>query len=478
MQICSGVPLQSNAPQLTRGTSVERFYVRCAPLLTTHARSASRRGSEKTSPLRIIVPPSEYCPFSTDLTLPITPLSLPDSLTMSHFTSGEGAPLSSNLAQSSSSAQPLTVGSVSPPSSQFLLMPLTPHMADVNPEATINTSPAGTLSAMSGSNARFSSKEGNDAKLENPHSWGVSPPTWLGELGGNTEADRALRCNLRDTLSLNTSSTPGSTPTLSFSPGSLTSSALYAQTMSAPTSSPCPTSSPVASQILNSPKRLALQATGTDTFPSILDNMETWQEEEALDPSVHIDDPASYVVQSSTRSASPVPQPPEPLETDPELRPAVRSSILSQSYQTAPTPTLVAKSTHSFIQRARRFGGRVKELVKRRRGNKYNSGLARQVSFRIIATPESEDGSIIVISAPPPPYENRPSSPVPPCSSAEDGHLMERERTVSGLSSGLSGERRSAENCPVTNPGSDQEPRARRAFRRLSLAAFTSSKID
>ncbi|KAG8219855.1 hypothetical protein J3R82DRAFT_834 [Butyriboletus roseoflavus] len=193
--------------------------------------------AKKAPPLRIIVPPTEYCPFSTDLTLPITPLSLPTPVSSSCFTFSDmqervqsvSAPPTPAAVLSSCSRDPAVADFASPTSSQFLLMPPTPCLEDVDIETAIRVSPLATPAATDEPMRRGS---GNGTKSENPRPWEVSSSTWLSDLGGHTETDRIFRHNLPDITSVDSESSPASTPALSpsaVSPSSQVSSYLGVQ---------------------------------------------------------------------------------------------------------------------------------------------------------------------------------------------------------------------------------------------------------
>ncbi|KIJ68386.1 hypothetical protein HYDPIDRAFT_24673 [Hydnomerulius pinastri MD-312] len=469
----------------TSSDSLEELYALRDTPPPSRSQSAPQRGG-KGIPLRIIVPPSEYCPFSTDFTLPITPLSLPTPVSSSCFMFSDSeeqsasAPPTPGLILTSSPDDAAVVDFASPTSSQFLLMPPTPHSTDICNEAAISASPLNTPSAVDGQKVRFPLGESKDTKFGNPRPWEVTSSTWLSDLGGNTETDRIFRRNLHDTTSVDTDSSPVSTPSLSLSPVSppspLPSPLAYTLPMSldsAPVSSPfAPSSLAMSPQLnCNSPTRLALQPTGTATFPSTVDSLQAWREGVMFGVS-QAQEPHPFTAEDDLSPTSPGVHSAELVEPEPEATVHPSFSVERRSRR----PPLHTSKSQNFITRAKKLGGRMKQFVARHRANKYNGGMDRGVRFRIVTSQDSENGSVILISAPPPPYDARPLTPIPPRSPEEREILMARSRTVSEYSSRLPGSTLERATTGVTDSSSRQGGSSRNPLRRLSLAAFTTIK--
>lgn len=433
---------------------------------------------KKPPPLRIIVPPTEYCPFSTDLTLPITPLSLPTPVSSSCFTFSDmqervtqsvSAPPTPAPILSSCSRDPAVADFASPTSSLFLLMPPTPRLEDVDIETAIRVSPLATPPATD----EPMRKGSNGTKSENPHPWEVSSSTWLSDLGGHTETDRIFRHNLPDIMSVDTDSSPASTPALSpsaVSPSSQLFSVLAYNLQTSLTRSPVslpPAMSPHTCTIdsqPSSPARLVLKPTGTDTFPSTLDSLQAWR---------------ASVTPGIPRSEEPL----SPLSED------VHNSRLGEPTPETPTihPSLPSHQLHShhlsrvhrvsrsktFVKHAKMFGGRVKRLVTRQSVNKHRGSMDRGVSFRVVTSQDSENDSVILITAPPPPYDVRPPALVP---HSPIGQEHARSRTISEYSSAVQASTVELSSTGRTESGSRQGSNHRNTLRRLSLAALSTIK--
>ncbi|KIK94906.1 hypothetical protein PAXRUDRAFT_827517 [Paxillus rubicundulus Ve08.2h10] len=444
------------------------------------ARSATQ-SIRKVPPLRIIVPPTEYCPFSTDLTLPITPLSLAVPLSSSCCTFSDtqeppsqsvSVPSTPALVLSSACSDDTAVANfASPTSSQFLLMPPTPHSMGVGNDAAISASPLGTPTVANGPKVLIGPKGTKSGDLR---PWELSCSTWLTDLGGHTETDRIFRQNLPDTTSVHTDSSLGSTPELSLSP--LSPPSQFPSTLAChfPVSlARSPVSSPILPSLhtmppqlyCSSPTRLALKPTGTDTFPSTMDSLQAWRE--GVSPGVlQVEEPCSVFVEDAQSPAPPGAQSAEPV---PE---AVVQPSFSTPRQSRPPAPRISKS-RNLMRRAKKFGGRVKQFVVRHSASQYHSGMDSGVNFRIVTSQDSENGSVILISAPPPPYDARPLTPIPTHSPEEDNL---RSRTVSQYSSALPGSTLERSTTGATDSSYRQEGSSRRALRRLSLAAFSSMK--
>lgn len=448
--------------------------------------SATRLATGKKSPLlRIIVPPTEYCPFSTDLTLPITPLSLPTPVSSSCFTFSDRQELVNQSVSAPPTPAPVLPSCsrgtaiadfASPTSSQFLLMPPTPHLEDANIETTIRVSPL-PIPAATDEPMRSGS---NRTKAANPRPWEVSSSTWLSDLGGHTETDRIFRHNLLGITSTDTDSSPASTPALSpsaASPSSQISSILAYNLPTSGSLARSPTSLPPVlsphpynmSPQSSSPARLVLKPMGTDTFPSTLDSLQAWREN--VTPGIpRSEEPYSPLSEDvhNSRLGELVP---ETTTIYPSLR-----SHQPHPHRLSPHSPRVSKS-RTFIKHAKMFGGRVKQLVTRQgvNLNNHRGSMDRGVSFRVVTSQDSENGSVILITAPPPPpYDVRPPSLALHGPTGQE-HLS-RPRTVSEYSSAIQASTGELSSTGMTESGSRQGGSNRNALRRLSLAALSTIK--
>ncbi|KAF8560404.1 hypothetical protein OG21DRAFT_67842 [Imleria badia] len=431
--------------------------------------------AKKPAPLRIVVPPTEYCPFSTDLTLPITPLSLSTPVSSSCFTFSdmqERVNHSVSLPPTpgpvlSSSPQAATVADfASPTSSQFLLMPPTPLLEHGDSETAICVSPLATPGAAN----ELMRSGSHETKSGNPHPWEVSSSTWLSDLGGHTETDRIFRHNLLEIASVDTEGSPASTPALSpsaVSPSSQVSSILANNSPSSLARSPAslppprPCTMPPPS---SSPAHLVLKPTGTETFPSTLDSLQAWRQSvtPGLPRSEEPSSPPSEDVHSSQLGEL-VPETP----IYPSLPPHQPHSHLF-----SPHASRVSKS-QTFIKHAKMFGGRVKRLVTRQNVNKHRGSMDRGVNFRIVTSQDSDNDSVILITAPPPPYDARPLALV---SHGPAGQEHVRSRTISEYSSAVQASTVDLPTTGMTELGSRQGGSNRNALRRLSFAALSTIK--
>ena len=430
---------------------------------------------KKPPPLRIVVPPTEYCPFSTDLTLPITPLSLPTPVSSSCFTFSDtqelmnqslSVPPTPALVLSSCSRATAAVHFASPTSSQFLLMPPTPHLENVDSETPICVSPLATPGAAN-EPTRGGSKSGN------LRPWQVSSSTWLSDLGGHTETDRIFRDNLLEITSVDTQSSPASTPALSpsaVSPSSQVSSILVSNL---PTSlARSPASLPIAlsqypctmSPQSASPGRLVLKPTGTETFPSTLDSLQAWRE--SVTPGLpRSEAPRSPLSEDAHGSRL------EELVPETPIYPSLPSHQL-HSHVFSPRVSRVSKS-QTFVKHAKIFGGRVKRLVTRQNVNKHRGSMDRGVNFRVVTSQDSENGSVILITAPPPPYDARPLTLI---SHNPAGQEHVRSRTISEYSSAVQESTVELATTGMIESGSRQGGSNRNPLRRLSFAALSTIK--
>ena len=451
-------------------------------LHTPSSPSPSRAGSsathlaKKPGPLRIIVPPTEYCPFSTDLTLPITPLSLPTPVSSSCFTFSDMQELGRQSVSVPPTPAPVLLSCsrntavtdfASPTSSQFLLMPPTPHLEDgVGSETAICVLPLATP-ATTNESIRSGS---NGIKSENLRPWEVSSSTWLSDLGGHTETDRLFRRNLLEITWVDTDSSPASTPVLSrsaVSPSSQVSSLACnlpsplagPPTSASPAPSPCPRIMPPQSP---SPARLALKPTGTETFPSTLDSLQAWRE--SITPGIpRSEEPCSPLTEDvhGLRLEEPV--------SDTVFYPHAPVDQL-YPHHLSPRVPHVSRS-QIFMKRAKMLGGRVKKLVTRQSVSKHRGSMDRGINFQVVTSQDSENGSVILITAPPPPYDVGSLTVIPHSPTGQE-HV--RSRTTSECSSVIQAS--TGEVTTMSESGSRQRGGNRNTLRRFSLAALSTIK--
>ncbi|KAF8140207.1 hypothetical protein EV363DRAFT_1311904 [Boletus edulis] len=450
-----------------RGDSLEELPRPSSPRCSG---GSATQFAKKHPPLRIVVPPTEYCPFSTDLTLPITPLSLPTPVSSSCFTFSE-AQERVNQSVSVPPTPPVTAVAdfASPTSSQFLLMPPTPRLENMDGETTICVSSLATPGA-----AEDPMRSGSHGtKPANLRPWGVSSSTWLSDLGGHTETDRIFRHNLLQITSVDTESSPASTPALSPSAVTPSSQASSILAYNSPTSlAKSPASSPPAlsqypctmSTQSSSPARLVLKPMGTDTFPSTVDSLQAWRERvtPGLPRSEESPSPPCEDVHGS-RSGEVIPETP------------MHTSFPSHHLHSRPFPSRVSRASRSrtLIKQAKMLGGRVKRLVTRQRDNKLRGSMDQGVDFRVVTRQDSENGSVILITAPPPPYDD--VRPVVSHSPTVQEHA--RSRTISEYSSAVQSSTVEFANTDITELGSRLEGGgSRNALRRLSFAALSTIK--
>jgi len=440
--------------------------------------SSATHFTKKPPPLRIVVPPTEYCPFSTDLTLPITPLSLPTPVSSSCFTfsdtrglvnQGVSVPPTPAPVLSSYSQATAVVGFASPTSSQFLLMPPTPRLENVDSETALCAPPLATPGA---ANEQVCSSGSHETKSGDLRPWEVSSSTWLSDLGGHTETDRVFRNNLLEITSVDTESSPASTPALSpsaVSPPSQVSSILAdnlpASLARSPASFPsAPSPYPCTMSHSSSPAHLVLKPTGTDTFPSTLDSLQVWRE--SVTPGLpRSEEPHSPLTEDvhGSRLGELVPETP--------IYPSLPSHQL-HSHLLSPRTSRVSRS-QTFIKHAKIFGGRVKRLVTRQSVHKHRGSMDRGVNFSVVTSQDSENGSVILITAPPPPYDVRPVTLI---SHNPMGQEHARSRTISEYSSAVPASTVELATTGMTESGSRQGDTNRNALRRLSFAALSTIK--
>ncbi|KAF9242891.1 hypothetical protein BU15DRAFT_72540 [Melanogaster broomeanus] len=249
--------------------------------------------------------------------------------------------------------------------------------------------------------------------------WEPFAPSWLSDLGANTETDRLFRQNPLATSLIDGESCLGTTPALSLSAVSPSSRSSWSYPKSATRS---PVSSPSVPFPHSSPPPLALEPTGTDTSPSTpVDSLQAWRR--GVMPGVpQLEGPYSEFPEDSSSPASPGARSEELM---PEA--VVRPASLPGSQDRTPAP-LISKSQH-FVEGAKSFGGRIR----------------RDVNFGVFSGQDSVNGSADLINAPPLSYDIRPFTPIPPHSPEPQDHL--RLRTVSEGCSTLPG--RTAEDGTI-----------------------------
>ena len=433
--------------------------------------------AKKPPPLRIIVPPTEYCPFSTDLTLPITPLSLSTPVSSSCFTFSDkqervnqrvSLPPTPAPILSSSPQVTAIADFASPTSSQFLLMPPTPYLEHGDSETAISVSPLATP----GPTIEPIRSGSHETKSGNLHPREISSSTWLSDLGGHTETDRIFRHNLLEITLADTEGSPASTPALSpsaITPSSQVSSILANNSPSSLARSPAslpPALSPHLRHMSpqSSLARLVLKPTGTDTFPSTLDSLQAWRQSvtPGLPRSEEPGTPSSEDVRGSRLGE---------LVPDTPIYPSLPSHQ-PHSHLFSSRTSRVSKS-QTFMKHAKMFGGRVKRLVTRQNVNKHRGSMDRGVNFSVVTSQDSENGSVILITAPPPPYDARPMA-LASHGPAGQEHL--RSRTISEYSSAVQASTVDLPTTGMTELGSRQGGGNRNALRRLSFAALSTIK--
>ncbi|KAH7931069.1 hypothetical protein BV22DRAFT_26758 [Leucogyrophana mollusca] len=366
-------------------------------------------------PLRILVPPSAYCPFSTDLSIPISPLTLHSSFMSDTSPDPPGTGASSASIPptpglvSASSSSPISAGPIvfaSPTSSHFPPMPPTPESADTSDGAAVNLSPLGSSPAEP--NLRLPALEADQTKEDALKQWETTGATWLADLGGDNERDRIFRRNLYETCGSTTDSSPGSTPALSLSPAiSLSPIQMPSLAFSLSSTPASPSSSQLSPSATSShvcvSSRLALQPTSTAAFPSSVDNFEHWRE-----------DADGRLAQAEGADSARVPAAITPINSPSTTHSSDPNETLDANetlqFPDAP-PRLPGFISKNFVQRAREFGERVKRLVVRR-STRSQMHVGRGGNGNVSCAHDS--GSVILIIAPPPPYEDRSHTPTPP----------------------------------------------------------------
>ncbi|KAL4064883.1 hypothetical protein V8B97DRAFT_1180986 [Scleroderma yunnanense] len=196
----------------------------------------------------------------------------------------------------------------------------------------------------------------------------------------------------------------------------------------------------------NTASRLTLRPTGTDAFPSILDSLEAWNEE-VQDSNSYID-PQSHLVEPPASPALGASHHIEVAENESDVH--APSTLRAQS----PLPIHIpqTKPSDGFIQRAKRFGGHIKQLVTRRKGNKRDDGLNGSFTFKNVARREGVGGPILI------------DSPVPLHSTVEC-------RGSDEISWRLPANQPWSYHDSTSDSIPKHEGRIRKSLRRLSLAA-------
>ncbi|KAG1755225.1 uncharacterized protein EDB91DRAFT_281137 [Suillus paluster] len=412
-------------------------------------------------PLSIMVPPSAYCPFSTDsLDLPAPITSYIGKKFMPEFshehascsvpsTPGlDATPSSSNF-----SSNPNAMAS--PTHSHFATMPVTPQAHDNCDNATIPiVEPRASMTLMT-----------DPPKLPDTNLWLSAGSSWLTDFGGNTETDHIFRNTLFGALpSLSAQSSP---LTLSITSPASNFPAAFLPNMSSsfastPISSPSAPSSLHCISSVYSPTAacLALSPTSTAAFPSSIDSFERWRED----------------VTVQMRGRETMPQTPSADDTGSSVEHTERAGQPPGINRRAVNPRVTKSKT--FLQKAKKFGGRFRRFVTRAKRSKWQAAIEADAIFGLNTHTGSDDGSIVVISAHPPPYGTRPAAPTPLHSPEQ------RRRSMPMLSPHyvLVRERasRSAEGhveIPLTAPparGPSESIVPKVPTRRFSLAAFSN----
>ncbi|KAG0708919.1 hypothetical protein DFH29DRAFT_348292 [Suillus ampliporus] len=418
-------------------------------------------------PLIIIVPR----PFSTDLPVPIASLSTPPAPIISYigkefmpdfshehasFSIPSTPGLDATPSSSHFSSDPNTM--TSPTLSHAATMPITPLAQDHCDNATI-TSPLNTSPIVEPQTSMTLAMD--PPKLPDTNLWVSAGSSWLTDLGGNTETDRIFRNTLFGAIpSLSSPITSSIASPASKFPAALLPS-ISTSLNSTPVSSPSAHSSLNCISSVHSPTtaRLALSPTSTTAFPSSIDSFERWREDvtvqmerrETMPQTPSADDTASSAEHTERTS-----QPPPGLN---------RRAVIPR-----------ATKSKTFLQKAKNIGDRVRRFVTRGKTSKWQAAIEADATFEVDTRTGSDDGSIIVISARPPPYDTRSPAPITPHSPEQ------RRRSLPMLSPHyvLVRERasRSAEGS-VEVPPADARGRSESLVtkvptRRFSLAAFSN----
>ncbi|KAG2350422.1 hypothetical protein BDR05DRAFT_954524 [Suillus weaverae] len=436
--------------------------------------TASTAGDRPLSiivPTPVFVPPLAYCPFSTDFSLPPLPTSYIGKKIMADEHASSSIPSTPGLdatpSSSHFSSDPNTMAS--PTHSHFATMPVTPEAHDNRDIATINTSPS-KISHIVKPQASMTLVMDKPPKLPD-NLWVSAGSNWLSDLGGNTETDRIFRNALFGPIP---SQGPPSSPFTSSiaSPASSFPAALLPSMSTSINSTPI--SSPSAPSSLNcmssaySPTtaRLTLSPTSTPAFPSNIDNFERWREDVTVQTNRRETMPETPSAYDDTGSSA------EHTERTSQPPPGLNQRVVNPH---APPAT----KSKTFMQKAKKIGGRVKRFVTRGNRRKWNAAIEAG-AFDVTTHTGSDDGSIVVISARPLSYGMRLSPPISPQSPEQrrrsmpmlsPHYVLVRERT-SAIAQG-------AVEVPRTAPPADTRGLSgtivsRVPTRRFSLAAFSS----
>ncbi|KAG2159922.1 uncharacterized protein EDB93DRAFT_27957 [Suillus bovinus] len=426
-------------------------------------------------PLSVIVPtpefmpPLAYCPFGTDFLLPPLPASyigkkfMPDELASSSMPSTPG--LDHTPSSSHFSSDPNNITSPS----NFATMPVTPEAHDNRDIATINTSPS-KISRIIKPQATMTLMMGKPPTLPD-NLWVSTGSNWLSDLGGNTETDRIFRNALFGPIpSLSPPSSPltssVASPTSSF-PATLLPS-MSTSLNSTPISSPSAPSSLNCMSSAYSPTtaRLALAPTSTSAFPSTIDSFERWREGVTVQTNIRESMPETPSAYDDTGSSA------EHTERTSQPPPGLNQKVAN----THAPPAIKSKT---FMQKAKKIGGRVKRFVTRDKRSRWNAVIEAS-AFDVTTHTGSDDESIVVISACPPSYDTRLSPPISPQSPEQrrrsipmlsPHYVLVRER-ASAIAEGVVEVPRTA--LPADTRGLSGSIVSRVPTRRFSLAAFSS----
>ncbi|KAG2752378.1 hypothetical protein P692DRAFT_20772760 [Suillus brevipes Sb2] len=457
----SGQTIIQNVDQVITASPGQR-----TPEMST-ASTAGDRPLSIIVPTPVFAPPLAYCPFSTDFSLPPLPTSYIGKKIMPDEHSNSSMPSTPGLDHTPSSghfsSDPNTITSPTP--SHFATMPVTPETHDNRDIATINTSPS-KIPHIVKPEASMTLIMDKPPKLPD-NLWVSAGSNWLSDLGGNTETDRIFRNALFG-------ASPQSSPLTSSiaSPASSFPAALLPGMSTSLNSTPI--SSPSAPSSLNcmssaySPTtaRLALSPTSTPAFPSSIDSFERWREDVTVQTNRRETMPETPSAYDDTGSSA------EHTERTSQPPPG-----LNQRAVNSPAPPAIKSKT--FMQKAKKIGGRVKRFVTRGKRSRWNTAIEAG-AFDLTTHTGSDDGSIVVISARPPSYDTRLSPPISPQSPEQrrrsmpmlsPHYVLVRER-ISAIAEGAVEVPRAAPPADARGlPGSIV---SRVPTRRFSLAAFSS----
>lgn len=424
--------------------------------------TTSTEGERPPSDLRMIVPPSAYCSFST---VPATPLYTLPALNTSNLAkessqaSGSSAPSPSLDTAPSSSSDSNNMDSPIL-ASHFASTSVTPDTCDI---VTVNTSTSNTSFAIESRASLMDAPKVPEANLR-----AFAGSSWLTDLGGNTKTDHVFRNIPGAVPSLSTQSSPVSSLNSSLaSPASSFPHALLPSVSISLTSTPV--SSPSASSSLRctslvfpeNPARLTLLSTSTAAFPFSIDTLERWRED--------------ITVQMSTPET--VPQTPSVDHADSIADRTEHTDFSLPPGSNQREANLRTTRSKRFLQKVKKIGGRVGRFVLAQR-SKPHGAVEADASSDVNTRPRSNNGSVVVISTSPSPYDKRPSRPIP--------HSPEQLRSLSMFSPHSLWVRGNAyesiegatevrpQASPVDARGRQEFPVRKTSNRRFSLSAFSS----